>query len=153
VSEQGYGRLGVGLVALFVGVPLLGLLVALYLEQYGVLPFTIAPGPLGLPPWLPFLALLGAATIVSFVPIFLRSFRDRELTFQDQIAINRRNSVLLTAAIAAGLGTTAYVIGAVVSLRTSGGLVAATIAIAVAVVGAAVSYRLGDGIVLRVAAA
>lgn len=153
MGEQGYGRLGVGLVAVFVGLPLLGLLVAVYLEQYGALPFTIAPGPFGMAPWLPFLVLLGSATVVSFTPILLRNFRDRELTFHDQIAINRRNSLLLAAAIAAGLGTTAYVIGAVVSLRTSGGLVAAGIAIAVAVSGAVVSYRVGDAIVLRVAAA
>jgi heat shock protein HtpX len=149
----GYGRLGVGLVALFIGVPLLGLLVAYYVAQYGDLPFTFRPGPAGTPPWLPFLVLLFLAAAASFAPIVLRNLRDRELTFYDQIAINRRNSVFLTVAIAAGLGTAAYVIGTVVTLRTTGGLVAALVAIGVAVAGAILSYRAGDRIVLRISGA
>ena len=153
MGEGGYGRLGVGLVAVFIGIPLLGLLVAWYVAQYGDLPFTISPGPLGLPPWLPFLVLMALAASASFTPIVLRNFRDRELTFHDQIAINRRYSVLLTVAIACGLGTTAYVIGTIVTLRTTGGLVAALVAIGVAVTGAVVSYRAGDRIVLRVSGA
>jgi len=152
-SGPGYGRLGVGLVALFIGLPLLGLLVAYYVAQYGDLPFTFRPGPAGTPPWLPFLVLLLLAAAASFAPILLRNLRDRELTFYDQIAINRRNSLFLTVAIAAGLGAAAYVIGTVVTLRTTGGLVAALVVIGVAIAGAILSYRAGDRIVLRISGA
>ena len=150
---NGYGRLGVGLVAFFLGLPLLGMLVAWYVAQYGDLPFTISPGPFGLPPWLPLLLLMAVAAAAAFTPILLRNFRDRALTFYDQIAINRRNSVLLTLAIACGLGATAYAIGTVVTLRTSGGLVAAIGAMAVALAWAVISYRAGDRIILRISAA
>ncbi len=152
-SDEGYGRLGVGLIALFVGVPLIGLLVAWYVAQYGDLPFEFRPGPAGTPPWAPFLVLLTLVAVSCAAPILLRNLRDRELTFYDQIAINKRNSVFLTIAIASGLGLTAYVIGTVVTLRTSGGLVAALIAIGVALAGAIVSYRAGDRIVLRISGA
>lgn len=153
MSDQGYGRLGVGLVALFIGVPLLGLLVAFYVSQYGDLPFDFRPGPAGTPPWAPFVVLLALVALSCAAPILLRNLRDRELTFYDQIAINKRNSVFLTIAIASGLGLTAYVIGTVVTLRTTGGLVAALVVIGVALIGAIVSYRAGDRIVLRVSGA
>jgi heat shock protein HtpX len=153
MNDQGYGRLGVGLVALFIGVPLLGLLLALYIAQYGDLPFTFRPGPAGTPPWLPFLVLLAVVSVACAAPILLRNLRDRELTFYDQIAINKRNSVFLTVAIASGLGLTAYVLGTVVTLRTTGGLVAALVVIGVALSGSVVSYRAGDRIVLRISGA
>jgi heat shock protein HtpX len=58
--------------------------------------------------------------------------------------------VLLTIAIVGGLGLTAYVLGTVISLRTTVGLVAGGAAILTGLIGAIVSLRAGDRIVLRI---
>lgn len=152
-DDRGYGRLGVGLVAVVLGVPLLGLLVAWYVSLTGDLPFVIRSGPFGIPPWAPFALLLMLAGSAAFVPILARNFRHRELTFYDQIATNRRNSILVTIAIVAGIGLTAYVLGTIVTLRTTGGLIAGSVAIVLGLVGAVVTYRLGDRVILRVSGA
>ncbi len=133
--------------------PLLGLLVAWYVSLYGDLPFVIQSGPFGTPPWVPFVVFLGLAGSAAFLPILFRNFKGRELTFYDQVATNKRNSVLLTIAIVAGLGLTAYIIGTLLTLRTTGGLIAGVVVVAVGITGAIVSYRMGDRVILRVSGA
>jgi heat shock protein HtpX len=152
-DDETYGRLGVGLVALFIGAPLLALLLAWYVSLTGALPFVIRPGPLGVPPWAPFVILLGAIAIACAIPVLMGNLEGRPRTFWAQEATNKRNSVFLVVAVVGGIGLTAYVLGTVLTLSTSAGLIVATVAIAVAVVGAIVSYRVGDQVILRVSAA
>jgi heat shock protein HtpX len=153
IDDASYGRLGVGLVALFIGVPLLGLLLAWYVSLTGALPFIIRSGPLGVPPWAPFLILLGAVAIAAAIPILLGTLEGVPNTFWAQEARNKRNSTLLVIGVVGGIGLAAYVLGTVLTLSTSAGLVVALIAMAVGVIGAIVSFRAGDRVILRVSAA
>jgi heat shock protein HtpX len=146
------GRLGVLLLAMFVVLPLLLVLLGVYVGSFGGFPFEFQPGPFGLPPWVPFLALSGAIAIAGFLAIVFRHFGP-DVTFYDQQRTNTRNALLLTVAITSGLALVAYVIGAVVTLRTSIGLGAAVGAVAAGLIIAAVSWWAGDRIVLRTAQA
>lgn len=130
-----------------------GVLLAWYVLTYGRLPFTWSDGPYGVPVWLPLVILAGATTLAVVTPRLLSRRRGDESTFIQQIAVNRRNSLFLTAAIASGLGLATYAIVAMVTLRTSTGLAAAIASIVAALVVAAVSLRSGDRIVLAVSQA
>jgi heat shock protein HtpX len=148
MSIRSTGRLGALLVALFVLLPLLLVLLGIYIGAVGDLPFTFQPGPFGLPPWAPFLVLSGAIALACFLLIVFRQFGP-DITFYDQQRTNTRNALLLTLAITAGLALVAYVIGAVVTLRTTVGLGAALGAIVAGIGIAVISWWAGDRIVLR----
>jgi heat shock protein HtpX len=74
-------------------------------------------------------------------------------TFYQQIAANRRRSILLVLIICALLGTFGFVIGYVISRSWQGGLIAVAIALLIALLMSSVSYFAGDSIVLASAGA
>jgi heat shock protein HtpX len=74
-------------------------------------------------------------------------------TFYQQIAANRRRSILLVLIICAILATFGFVIGYVISRSWQGGLVAVAIALLIALLMSSVSYFAGDSIVLASAGA
>jgi heat shock protein HtpX len=143
----------VQLVAVFGLVGALVLLLAWYVGQTGTLPFTWSDGPYGVPAWAPPIVLAITTALAVLTPLILSKRRVAEPTFVQQIAVNRRNSIFLTVAIAGGLGLTAYAIAAMVTLRTSAGLATAAGAVLATVIGAVVSLRAGDRIVLAVSRA
>lgn len=141
------------ILAVFGLVAAIVVLTAWYVSQTGQLPVTWADGPYGLPVWAP-LVVLGSVTLLAAgIPSLVRFLGPDEPTFYQQIATNRRNGLFLTLAITSGLGLAAYAIAAMVSLRTSVGLLGAVVAVAIALVGAIVSLRSGDRIVLAVSTA
>ena len=121
IADADYGRIGLAFVAVLVLVPLITALVVYYVGEYGVLPFTFKPGPLGITPWEPAVVLLVALILLVATPLVLHRIAPAGDTFYSQAAVNRRDSLLLSAAIVVLLALTAYVIAAVVSLRTSVG--------------------------------
>jgi heat shock protein HtpX len=74
-------------------------------------------------------------------------------SFYQQIAANRRRSILLVLIICALLGTFGFVIGYVISRSWQGGIVAVAIALLIALLMSSVSYFAGDSIVLASAGA
>ncbi|MEO6349170.1 MAG: M48 family metalloprotease [Candidatus Limnocylindrales bacterium] len=74
-------------------------------------------------------------------------------SFYQQIAANRRRSLLLVLIICALLATFGFVIGYVVSRSWQGGVVAVAIALLIALLMSTVSYFAGDSIVLASAGA
>jgi heat shock protein HtpX len=74
-------------------------------------------------------------------------------TFYDQIAANRRNSVLLALAVVALLAALGFAIGYGVSGEVAGGLGVTAIAVALGTLMAAGSYFAGDQLVLAVSGA
>ncbi len=148
-----FGRVVPIIVGVFVLLPLLVAAGFWYASEFGRLPFEFAPGLGGTPPWAPFVVLAAVLAVASALPIVFRELRPKETTFYDQIAANKRNSVLLTIALVAALALTAYVIGTIVTLRTNVGLAAAIGAVAAGIGGAIVSYRMGDRVILRMSSA
>ena len=73
--------------------------------------------------------------------------------FYQQIASNRRRSLLLVVVIAAFLAVFGFVIGYAVSGSPQGGLVAVVIALVIAGIASSVSYFAGDSIVLATSGA
>ena len=124
-----------------------------YVLTYGTLPFTWADGPFGLPVWVPLIVLALVTILAVLIPKLLARRRPTDSTFIAQIAVNRRNSVFLTIAVASGLGLTTYLIVAMVTLRTTPALAAAAAAIVAALVIAVVSLQEGDRIVLAMSKA
>jgi heat shock protein HtpX len=74
-------------------------------------------------------------------------------SFYQQIAANRRRSLLLVLVISALLGAFGFVIGFAISGRWQGGIVAVAIALLLALLMSSVSYFAGDSIVLAVSGA
>lgn len=74
-------------------------------------------------------------------------------SFYQQIAANRRRSILLVLVIMAILGIFGFVIGYAMSGEPAGGIVAVVIALLIALVMTSVSYFAGDSIVLAAAGA
>ncbi len=69
-------------------------------------------------------------------------------TFYNQIAANKRQSLLLAIAVAAILGVFGFVIGYALTGRAEGGIAATLIAVAVAALSSIGSYLAGDKLVL-----
>jgi heat shock protein HtpX len=135
------------IVAMLLIIAILALL-TWYVLTYGTLPFTWANGPYGLPVWVPLIVLAMLTILAVLIPRLLAMRAPPESTFTTQIAVNRRNSLFLTAAVAFGLGLTTYLIVAMVTLRTTPALAAAAAAMVAALVIAVVSLQMGDSIVL-----
>ena len=74
-------------------------------------------------------------------------------TFYDQIAANRRNSVLLALVVIALLAALGFSIGYAVTGEPGGGVAATAIAIVIGLIGALGSYFAGDALVLGVSGA
>ena len=153
IGDADYGRIGLAFVAVLVLVPLITALVVYYVGEYGVLPFTFKPGPLGITPWEPAVALLVALILLVVTPLALHRLAPAGDTFYSQAAVNRRDSLLLSAAIVVLLALTAYVIAAVVSLRTSVGLGFAGGAVAIGAASAWLAYTRGERALLRISSA
>lgn len=131
----------------------IAVLLTWYVLTYGTLPFTWADGPYGMPVWVPLIVLALVTILAVLVPRLLAMRAPPESTFTTQIAVNRRNSIFLTTAVASGLGLTTYLIVAMVTLRTTPALAAAVAAIVAALVIAVVSLQMGDSIVLAMSKA
>lgn len=140
------------IVAMLLVIAILALL-TWYVLTYGRFPFTWANGPYEIPVWVPLLVLALVTLFAVLVPRLLAMRAPPESTFTAQIAVNRRNSIFLTTAVASGLGLTTYLIVAMVTLRTTPALAAAVAAIVAALVIAAVSLQMGDRIVLAMSKA
>ncbi len=153
IADADYGRIGLAFIAVLVLVPLITALVVYYVGEYGVLPFTFKPGPLGITPWEPAVVLLAALILLVVTPLVLHRIAPAGDTFWSQAAVNRRDALLLSAAIVVLLALTAYVIAAVVSLRTSVGLAFAGGAVAIGAASAWLAYTRGERALLRISSA
>jgi heat shock protein HtpX len=153
IGDADYGRIGLAFVAVLVLVPLIAGLVIFYVSEYGALPFTFRPGPYGITPWEPAAVLLIALIVLVVAPLLMHRFAPAGDTFWSQGSVNRRDSLLLSAAIVVLLALTAYVIAAVVSLRTSVGLAFAGGAVAVGAASAWLAYTRGERALLRMSSA
>jgi heat shock protein HtpX len=153
IGDADYGRIALAFLAiLFLG-PLIVGLVAYYVSEFGVLPFTFSAGPMGIPPWAPAAVLLVALMASIGIPFAWHRAAPPGDTFWAQAAENRRNSLFLSAAIVLLLALTAYVVAVVVSLRTSVALAVMTAAVFVGAASAVAAYRMGDRALLRLSSA
>jgi len=105
---------------------------------------------LGVPPWLPFVVYVIGLAGSLLAPKVIGRIVDRQVTFYDLAAANRRNSLFLALATVFGTGLTAYVLFTVVSLHASVGLLASLIATGAAVALAIGATVAGDRIILAV---
>ena len=153
IGDADYGRIALAFVAILVLGPLITGLVVYYLAEYGNLPFTFRPGPLGITPWEPLLVLFVALVALVAVPLAWHRIAPAGGTFYAQAAENRRNSYFLSAAIVVLLTLTAYIVAIVVSLRTSVALAVAAGAVAVGAASAVAAFRIGDRALLRMSSA
>ena len=153
IGDADYGRIALAFVAILVLVPLITALVIYYVAEYGNLPFTFRPGPLGITPWEPVVVLFVALVALVAMPIAWHRIAPAGDTFYAQAAENRRNSVFLSAAIIVGLALTAYIVAIVVSLRTSVALGVAAGAVAIGAASAVAAFRIGDRALLRLSSA
>ena len=153
VGDAEYGRIALAFVAALILVPLIVALLAFYLAEYGRLPFTYASGPFGITPWEPLLALGVALLVVIAVPRVLSLLRPTGDTFYAQAAKNRRNSLFLSAAIVLTLALVTYIVGMVVSLRTSVALGAAAFATVAGLASGVLAFAMGDRVLLRLSSA
>ena len=135
------------------GLTLISGLVVYYLAEYGNLPFTFRPGPLGITPWEPLLVLFVVLVALVAVPLAWHRIAPAGGTFYAQAAENRRNSYFLSAAIVVLLTLTAYIVAIAVSLRTSVALAVAAGAVAVGAASAVAAFRIGDRALLRMSSA
>jgi heat shock protein HtpX len=153
VGDADYGRIALAFLAVLVLGPLIAALVVYYVSEYGSLPFTFSPGPMGIAPWEPAAALLVALVVVVVTPfVWGRLFPAGDI-FWAQASENRRNSWFLSAAIVVLLALTAYIVAVVVSLRTSVALAVMAGAICAGVASATAAYRMGDRALLRLSSA
>jgi heat shock protein HtpX len=153
VGDADYGRIALAFLAILVLGPLIAALVVYYVSEYGALPFTFSPGPMGIAPWEPVVALVVALVVVVVTPFaWARLFPAGDI-FWAQASENRRNSWFLSAAIVLLLALTAYIVAVVVSLRTSVALAVMAGAIFAGVASAVAAYRMGDRALLRLSSA
>jgi len=153
IGDADYGRVVLAFVAILLLVPLITGLVVFYVAEFGNLPFTFRPGPLGVTPWEPLVVLFGLLAILVLIPLAWHRIAPAGDTFWAQAAENRRDSYLLSAVIVVLLALTAYIVALVVSLRTSVGLAFAAGAIAVGIASAVAAFRIGDRVLLRLSSA
>jgi heat shock protein HtpX len=153
VGDADYGRIALAFLAiLFLG-PLIAALVVYYVSEFGVLPFTFSPGPMGIAPWEPAVTLVVALVAVVVTPFAWGRLFPAGDVFWAQAAENRRNSWFLSAAIVLLLALTSYIVAVVVSLRTSVALAVMAGAIFAGVASAVGAYRMGDRALLRLSSA
>jgi len=126
---------------------------AVYVGLYGHPPLAIADGPYGVDAWVPVAVLLLAIVVIAALPLILERLRPETHTFRDQIRANVMNGNLLVIGVVLGVALTFDVLFTVVTLRTSGGLLAAEIGVILAVVAAALAVRKGDRLVIRLSGA
>jgi heat shock protein HtpX len=153
VGDAEYGRIALAFLAILVLGPLIAALVVYYASEYGALPFTFSPGPMGITPWEPAVALLVALVGVVVTPFAWGRLFPAGDVFWAQAAENRRNSWFLSAAIVLLLALTSYIVAVVVSLRTSVALAVMAGAIFAGVASAVGAYRMGDRALLRLSSA
>jgi Zn-dependent protease with chaperone function len=153
VGDSDYGRIALAFLAILLLGPLIVGLVVFYVSEYGRLPFTFSPGPMGIAPWEPLLVLVAALAVVVAVPFAWHRLAPAGDIFWAQAAENRRNSVFLSAAIVLVLALTAYVVAIVVSLRTSVALAVMAGSVFAGAASAVAAYRMGDRALLRLSSA
>jgi heat shock protein HtpX len=140
----------IGLVLLAITIVILW---AVYVGLYGHAPLAIADGPYGIDAWVPVVFLLVAIVIIAALPVILERVRPQARTFRDQMAANEVNGNLLVIAIVLGVALTFDILFTVVTLRTSGGLLAAEVGVILAVVAVVLAVRRGDRLVIRLSGA
>jgi heat shock protein HtpX len=140
----------IGLVLLAIVIVILW---AVYVGLYGHAPLAIADGPYGIDAWVPVAFLLLAMVVIAALPLILERMRPEARTFRDQMAANEVNGNLLVIAIVLGVALTFDVLFTVLTLRTSGGLLAAEVGVILAVVAVVLAVRRGDRLVIRLSGA